>query len=92
MTYSMTAFARHEFQGATGTFTWELRSVNHRYLEPNLRLPDTLRHLEPEIRKTLQQKLKLSHQSAMIKSSTNTHPSSGIRLPLRCSFMIAFQY
>lgn len=67
MTYSMTAFARHEFQGATGTFTWELRSVNHRYLEPNLRLPDPLRHLEPEIRKTLQQKLKRGKVDCTLK-------------------------
>lgn len=39
MVQSMTAFARVEQNGAYGTLSWELRSVNHRYLEPHLRLP-----------------------------------------------------
>ena len=51
MIRSMTAFARHEQSNKIGSITWELRSVNHRYLEPGLRLPEDLRHLEPEIRK-----------------------------------------
>ena len=47
----MTAFARVEDSNETGSLTWELRSVNHRYLEPSLRLPEDFRQLEPEIRK-----------------------------------------
>jgi len=47
----MTAFARVQENNETGSITWELRSVNHRYLEPGLRLPDEFRQLEPEIRK-----------------------------------------
>ena len=31
---------RREAQGDWGTLTWEIRSVNHRYLEPGLRLPE----------------------------------------------------
>ena len=46
MLRSMTAFARWEQPSAWGTITWELRSVNHRYLETTLRLPETLRGLE----------------------------------------------
>ena len=34
MVHSMTAFARVEKAGAQGTLSWELRSVNSRYLEP----------------------------------------------------------
>ncbi len=40
-----------------GSITWELRSVNHRYLEPGIKLPDEFRQLEPEIRKLLGQYL-----------------------------------
>ena len=47
MTYSMTAFARQEAGTPWGVLTWELRSVNHRYLEIALRLPEELRALEP---------------------------------------------
>ena len=46
MVHSMTAFARVESAGTQGTLSWELRSVNSRYLEPHLRLPESLRDLE----------------------------------------------
>ena len=50
MLRSMTAFARREQPSAWGTITWELRSVNHRYLETTLRLPEALRGLESSAR------------------------------------------
>ncbi|MDX1453033.1 MAG: YicC/YloC family endoribonuclease [Oleiphilaceae bacterium] len=53
----MTAFARHAHATPSGTFTWELRSVNHRYLEPHFRIPDNLRELEPRLREGLRKKL-----------------------------------
>lgn len=53
MVHSMTAFARAEHAGAQGTLSWELRSVNHRYLEPHLRLPDAFRELEGAVREAL---------------------------------------
>jgi uncharacterized protein (TIGR00255 family) len=46
MLRSMTAFARREQPSAWGAITWELRSVNHRYLETSLPLPEALRGLE----------------------------------------------
>ncbi len=53
----MTAFARIQQSNDAGAITWELRSVNHRYLEPTLKLPDDFKQLEPEIRKLLGQYL-----------------------------------
>ena len=41
MANSMTAFARSELSTDQGNLAWELRSVNHRYLEVTLRLPET---------------------------------------------------
>lgn len=57
MVHSMTAFARIERAGTNGTLSWELRSVNHRYLEPNLRLPESFRDLEGAVREALRQGL-----------------------------------
>ena len=57
MVHSMTAFARVESASAHGTLSWELRSVNHRYLEPHLRLPDAFRDLEGAVREALRQDL-----------------------------------
>jgi uncharacterized protein (TIGR00255 family) len=48
---SMTGFARVQESNDAGSITWELRSVNHRYLELGIKLPEDFRKLEPEIRK-----------------------------------------
>jgi len=58
MIASMTGFARREVAGSWGTLTCELRSVNHRYLEPGFRLPEELRPLESDLRQLLSKNLK----------------------------------
>jgi len=58
MIASMTGFARRELAGGFGTLTCELRSVNHRYLEPGFRLPEELRPLESDLRQLLTKNLK----------------------------------
>ncbi len=57
MVYSMTAFSRQQLEHEWGSLTWEIRSVNHRYLEPSIRLPENFRSLENPIRKQLRDKL-----------------------------------
>lgn len=57
MIRSMTAFAREDVQAEWGTLTCEIRTVNHRYLEPSFRLPDALRELENSFREILRGKL-----------------------------------
>lgn len=53
----MTGFARVEDVCEQGNVSWELRSVNHRYLEINFRLPEEVRRIEPQLRKILQSNL-----------------------------------
>ena len=53
MTRSMTAFARYEEQTELGTLAWEIRSVNHRYLEVAFRLEESFRPLEMAMRKLI---------------------------------------
>ena len=57
MLYSMTGFAQAEQQLAEGLLLWEVRSVNHRYLEIQLRLPEGWRSLEPKFREIVNQRL-----------------------------------
>lgn len=57
MPQSMTAFARVSRQDDWGTLTWEIRSVNHRYLEPGFRMPETLRDQEMALREILRTNL-----------------------------------
>lgn len=54
---SMTAFAKKESRSDIGWMSCEIRSVNHRYLEPNLRMPDELRSLEPMVREQVSGRL-----------------------------------
>ncbi|AEI74860.1 conserved hypothetical protein [Candidatus Moranella endobia PCIT] len=49
----MTAFARREITGIWGNAAWELRSINHRYLETYIRLPEQLIFLEQAIRERI---------------------------------------
>lgn len=75
----MTAFARATEDFHWGTATWEIRSVNHRYLEPSIRLNDNDQLLEQQLRKRLQQclhrgkidctlKVQLNHTAAVESS------------------------
>lgn len=58
MVLSMTAFASQEMSANWGTMTLELRSVNHRYLEMNLRLPEEIRSIESRIREQVSKQLR----------------------------------
>jgi len=53
----MTAFGRADAETPFGSLSWELRSVNHRYLETSLRLPDELRALDGPVRERINQRL-----------------------------------
>ena len=53
MIISMTAFARTETAIEDCQLVWEIRSVNHRYLDINLRLPDEFRQLDSKCRQAI---------------------------------------
>ncbi|MCP1064846.1 YicC family protein [Serratia symbiotica] len=57
MIRSMTAYARREINGEWGSAAWELRSVNQRYLETYIRLPEQFRSLDPVIRELIRGRL-----------------------------------
>jgi len=57
MIRSMTGFASIERQYNFGRLSWEVRSVNHRYLEIGFRVPEEFRVLEPDIRRILGESL-----------------------------------
>lgn len=74
MIYSMTAFAREQTQNDLGEITFELRSVNHRYLEVAFRLPEMFRFLESDMRSLINQYL----QRGKIDVSLNYSPALAI--------------
>ncbi len=77
MIRSMTGFARRERQGPWGTLVCELRTVNHRYLEISLRLPDELKALDNEARQVIGRALRRGKVDASLylKSAAGTQRS-----------------
>lgn len=57
MISSMTGYGRYEIQENERKVLVEISSVNHRYLDLNIRMPRVLMHLEDEIRKILKEKV-----------------------------------
>jgi uncharacterized protein (TIGR00255 family) len=72
MIRSMTGFARETTQGAWGELSWELRSVNHRYLDLSLKMPDELRALEPEVRSQIAEKVGRGKLEAVLRLRTES--------------------
>ena len=54
----MTGFARQSAESSAGTLTWELRAVNHRYLDVQFRLPEELRPKEQAFKQQVSAVLK----------------------------------
>ena len=69
MIRSMTGFARVERQYDFGRLSWEMRSVNHRYLDFGLRLPEEFRPLEADIRKRMGEYLSRGKIEATLRFS-----------------------
>jgi len=80
MLKSMTAFARKDTETESGVLTWELRSVNHRYLEPNFRLPDLFRETEPQLRESLRKCLSRGKVDCTLKWQPSLVSTDGLQL------------
>ena len=76
MIRSMTGFASLERQYEFGKLAWELRSVNHRYLEIGFRVPEEFRVLESEIRRILGEHLSRGKVDASLRFTAASDISS----------------
>lgn len=80
MIRSMTAFARHDMKGEWGNASWELRSVNQRYLETYIRLPEQFRSIEPIIRDRIRQRLTRGKIECQLRFEANPGAQSELSL------------
>lgn len=78
MIFSMTAFARQEQKYNWGKASWEIRSVNQRYLETFIRLPEQFRSLEAVIREKLRSKLQRGKVECYLRFEANQAAQSQI--------------
>jgi uncharacterized protein (TIGR00255 family) len=80
VTKSMTAFARESATADEGELIWEVRSVNHRYLEPFVRLPEDLRALEPAVRERVATRLARGKLDCTLRHTPAPGGSGGLRV------------
>jgi uncharacterized protein (TIGR00255 family) len=80
MTHSMTAFARQSGEFIGGSLVWEIRSVNHRYLEPSFKLPESLRLLEGDLREQLRARIARGKVECSLRVSHNANIDTNIAI------------
>ncbi len=67
MPHSMTGFSTAEARVGSFRLVWEIRSVNHRFLELGFRLPEDLRAVEPDCRELVAAALKRGKVDCTLK-------------------------
>lgn len=80
MVRSMTAFARQQLAADWGTLTWELKSVNQRFLEPSFRMPEAFRHMEFDLRNGLRKSLSRGKIEANLRIEYNQAEAGKLKL------------
>ena len=89
MIKSMTAFGREQITSEWGTATWEIRSVNFRYLDISTRLPEDLRPLEQHVREKISTALTRGKIDATLKFQPTSSGKQDFRLNLNLVDQIA---
>jgi len=76
----MTAFSRQQQEQEWGSLTWEIRSVNHRYLETSVRLPESFRALENGVREAVRKRLNRGKVECALRFQSEAKISSDLHL------------
>jgi uncharacterized protein (TIGR00255 family) len=71
---SMTGFVFDVVKTEQGVFSFSIRSLNHRYLDIYIKLPEILKIIEPDIRQLLQRHFKRGKIEFILKLSSNDFP------------------
>lgn len=89
MIRSMTAYARIASETPLGVATWELRTVNNRYLDQALRLPEEFRALDPGIRERVSARLGRGKLDCSLKLQTTQTSATAVTLNLDLAAQVA---
>ena len=90
--YSMTGFARVQVRACmtSSVYTLSLKSVNHRFLDLQLRLPSGLDALEMELRKALKDNLVRGHVELTLSVDRSAQQKAGYNRELVDGYLAAF--
>jgi len=89
--YSMTGFARAQVRvNDQLSYTLSVKSVNHRFLDVQLRLPSGLDALEMELRKAIKDNLIRGHVDLTLSMDRGSQQTSGYNRELVNGYLVAF--
>ena len=89
--YSMTGFARVQIRVNDQLgYTLSLKSVNHRFLDVQLRMPSSLDGLEMELRRALKENLVRGHVELMLSVERSSQQTAGYNRELVTNYLAAF--
>ena len=94
--FSMTGFARVQVSMPAGdenqlTYTLTIKTVNHRFLDLQFRLPPGLDGLEMELRRVLKENLVRGHVDLTLSAERSSQTKSGYNRELIASYLSAFE-
>lgn len=76
----MTAFASAQCQHEDVLLTWEIRSVNHRYLDSSVRLPESMRSIDPAARGLIKKMVERGKVEAQLNLQVDQSSATHIQL------------
>jgi uncharacterized protein (TIGR00255 family) len=85
MIQSMTAFARSQTQAKSASIVCEMRSINHRYLEMSMRLPDLLHELEVQLRERIRHHINRGKIECSLRYQSNE--AAGIEIVINTALV-----
>ena len=87
MLQSMTAYASHSDDSPEGVLTWEIRTVNHRFLDVSVHLPEIFRDTEMAVRESVKSQL----QRGKVDVSLKYQPADALSYELSCNEVLLGQ-
>ncbi|MGH9737653.1 MAG: YicC/YloC family endoribonuclease [Candidatus Acidiferrales bacterium] len=86
---SMTGYAQAQAVGSGWTLRISVRSVNHRFLDLHLRLPDGFEALEPRIRQTVRERIRRGHIDVALRYDVSGPAAVGVNQEVASSYVQA---
>jgi uncharacterized protein (TIGR00255 family) len=91
MIRSMTGYSRVETENAGLAITVSIRATNHRFLDPQLRLPSSIEALEPAVRRLLKEHLSRGHVEITIGYAASGATGLEIDRKLLAAYLKGYQ-
>ncbi len=80
MIKSMTGFGRAKYENEGRTYTVEIKSVNHKYSDINIKLPRFLNYMEDKIRKTISKAISRGKIDVFISFENYSNKGTNIKI------------